>query len=244
MCEEIDDIIDVENILENTVLNTNSLTDKIFNYIDSSLLFICDITPDLILDLVTNQSKTKNFDDINKLVSLPNPNVMLELGYYMQQKSNYNIILLCDETKTNKNSNLIPSMLRGQEITYYDSSVIDHHIDIIEKINSLKQSIEISFEETKSKWIKYIYNLSDSFLLALDDLLDIKRKEYYIIFNKQYKKSLIIINGYNSKINSRKINIGTKKLYLRNREICLSKFPNIYKELQHLELVLMFEFMD
>ena len=37
-------------------------------------------------------------------------------------------------------------------------------------------------------------------------------------------------------------NILTKKLYLANKEICLSKFKNIYEELKHLELLVNLNF--
>ncbi len=248
ICENNDNIIDVEN--NNDLLSTTNLTNKIFNHIDSALIFVCDITPDLILDLTTKQSKTDDIDDFNKLVGLPNPNVMLELGYYMQENGEYNIIFLCDETVTNKNSQLIPSMLRGYEITYYDSSYEECYLDINDKINNLYNKIinEIveneNIIENKNKWIKYKYTLSESFLLTLDDLLDIKRKYHYIIINKKYKKGSIIICGFSSNSYNRIINICNKKLYLKNKEICLSKFPNIYNDLQHLETLLQFQFMD
>ncbi len=234
---KINDIIDVENNNDEVII-----TNKIFKHIDSALIFVCDITPDLILDLTTKQSKTDDIVDFNKLVGLPNPNVMLELGYYMQKYGEYNIIFLCDETVTKKNSQLIPSMLRGYEITYYDSSDKECYLNINEKINDIHDNINkmINEFENNNKWTKYKYKLSETFLLSLDELLDIKRKEYYIIINKDIKQGLIIINGYNSY--SRKINICNKKLTLKNKEVCLSKFPNIYNDLQHLELVLRLEF--
>ncbi len=246
ICENNDNIIDVEN--NNDLLSTTNLTNKIFNHIDSALIFVCDITPDLILDLTTKQSKTDNVVDFNKLVGLPNPNVILELGYYMQENGEYNIIFLCDETVTKKNSQLIPSMLRGYEITYYDSSYEECYLDINEKINSLKllidKNVNENILENENKWIKFKYILSETFLLSLDELLDIKRKKYYILINKHLKKGLIIIDGYNSNTYSRKINICNKKLTLKNKEICLSKFQNIYNDLLHLETLLQFEFIN
>jgi hypothetical protein len=234
---KINNIIDVEN--NNDEVN---LTNKMFKHIDSALIFVCDITPDLILDLTTKQSMNiDNIIDYNKLVGLPNPNVMLELGYHIQENGEYNIIFLCDETVTKKNANLIPSMLRGYEITYYDSSDEECYLDINDKINNLYNKMINEFENN-IKWTMYKYKLSETFLLSLDELLDVKRKEYYIIINKDIKQGLIIINGYNSY--SRKINIINKKLTLKNKEICLSKFPNIYNDLQHLELVLRLEFME
>jgi hypothetical protein len=39
---------------------------------------------------------------------------------------------------------------------------------------------------------------------------------------------------------TRKINIITKKLILKNKEICFSNYDNLYNELQHIELIIKF----
>ena len=62
MCEKIKNIIDVDN---NDIYNSHQLLNKIQNHIKSADIFVCDITPDYIL---------------NDNLSLPNPNAMIELG--------------------------------------------------------------------------------------------------------------------------------------------------------------------
>ena len=74
-------IIDVDN---NDLFNSHQLLDKITNHIDTSIIFIADITPDYISD--------------NNLS--PNPNVILELGYALAKFGNSNIILLCNDKMT------------------------------------------------------------------------------------------------------------------------------------------------
>ena len=99
VCEKIDNIIDVD---DNDINNSHQLLNKIKNHIKSADIFVCDITPDHIL--------TEN-------IPLPNPNAMIELGYALQYFENSNIILLLNE----KISKIIPSMLSGFELLYYNS---------------------------------------------------------------------------------------------------------------------------
>jgi hypothetical protein len=68
VCEKLKDIIiDVDN---NDPNNPHQLLTKIKNHIKIADIFVCDITPD---------SFVPNTD-----TPLPNPNVMLELGYALE----------------------------------------------------------------------------------------------------------------------------------------------------------------
>ena len=101
VCEKIDNIIDVD---DNDINNSHQLLNKIKNHIKSADIFVCDITPDWIL---------------NDNTSLPNPNAMIELGFALQYFENSNIILLLELNK--KISKIIPSMLSGFELLYYNT---------------------------------------------------------------------------------------------------------------------------
>ena len=61
----------------------NNLLEEIKNYINDADIYVCDITPDYILNNIP----------------LHNPNVMLELGYALD-KFNKNIILISNEKIT------------------------------------------------------------------------------------------------------------------------------------------------
>ena len=112
ICDNVDNIIDVCNSDPN---NSHQLLNKIKNHIKTADIFVCDITPDYI---------------INDIISLPNPNAMIELGYALRYFENSNIILLLNE-KINK---IKPSMLSGFEITNYNSDDTDYYLNIVDKI--------------------------------------------------------------------------------------------------------------
>ena len=64
---------------------------------------------------------------------------------------------------------------------------------------------------------------------------------YLFRINKECNQAVILFfcnGGY-----PRKLNIITKKLYLKNKTICLSNFENLYNELKHIELIINFEFI-
>jgi hypothetical protein len=217
VCEKITNIIDVDN---NDILNSNNLLDKIKNHINKALIFVADITPDNILNDIP----------------LPNPNVMLELGNAINIFGNSNIILLCNE----KISKKVPSMLGGFNILYYNNDDEDYFLDIVDKINEHLEKYK-HVENTKG-WETYSYKLSDSFISKLKCLLDINLTGYTIRINKIISQSVILLfcnNGY-----PRKIIVSTKQLYLKNKEICLSNFNDIYDELKHLELILQIQMLN
>lgn len=210
VCEVLEDfIIDVDN---NDPNNSHQLLTKIKNHIKTADIFVCDITPD---------SFVPNTD-----TPLPNPNVMLELGYALEYFESNNIILLLNESIT-KN---IPSMLNGFEITYYNSKDDEYYLDIVEKIKS-----NVNNYKLKEGWTNFKYQLSDKFINSLEGILDIKPINFVIRINKEINQAVILFAS-----NKGKINIITKKLYIHNnkKEICLSNYDNIYNELQHLELII------
>ena len=72
--EKLNDII---------INNDNNLLDKIKNHINDTDIYVCDITPDYILNNIP----------------LYNPNIILQLGYTLD-KFNKNIILISNEKIT------------------------------------------------------------------------------------------------------------------------------------------------
>jgi hypothetical protein len=157
---------------------------------------------------------------------------MLELGYYLKINKNNNLILLCDKNKTGEKSDLIPSMLRGFYIHYYDSSDQENYKNIIDNINEIKNDYD------NKEWITFDYKLSENFGTSIIGLLDIKPNEYIIRINKKNKISVILfLNNYKKEYN-RVLNINNKILKIKNKSICLSYYKDVYDEIKHLELII------
>jgi hypothetical protein len=122
-------------------------------------------------------------------------------------------------------------MLLGFEITYYNSDDTEYYLDIVDKIKS-----NVNNYKSNDGWKTFDYSLSDKFLTSLQSIIDINLISYTIRINNKIHQAVILFpsnNGY-----TRKINIISKKLTLKNKEICLSHFDHIYRELQHLELII------
>ena len=119
-------------------------------------------------------------------------------------------------------------MLSGFEISYYNSTNEEYYLDIVEKIK-----ININNYKSKEGWSNFKYQLSDKFINSLEGILDIKPINYVIRINKEINQAVILFQH-----NKGKINIITKKLQLKNKEICLSNYDNLYNEIQHLELII------
>ena len=212
VCEKLDNII--IDVCNNDINNSHQLLDKIKNHIKSADIFVCDITPDYIL---------------NDNTSLPNPNAMIELGFALQYFEKSNIILLLNE----KISKIIPSMLSGFDLLYYNTDVTDYYLDIVGK---LKINVNNYSIESNDGWKTFNYSLSQKFIISLQGIVDINLIDYTIRINNKINQAVILFpcnNGY-----TRKINIISKKLVLNNKEICLSNYDNLYNELQHLELII------
>ena len=208
VCEKIDNII--IDVCNNDLNNSHQLLTKIKNHIKIADIFVCDITPD---------SFVPNTD-----IPLPNPNVMIELGYALEYFESNNIILLLNESIT-KN---IPSMLNGFEISYYNNTNEEYYLDIVEKIKSSNKNLY-----NNKGWTNFKYQLSDKFINSLEGILDIKPINFVIRINKEINQAVILFVS-----NKGKINIISKKLQLKDKEICLSNYDNLYNEIQHLELII------
>ncbi len=232
------EIIDVDNTdNDNNIL----LLNKIQTHIDCSNIFICDVTPDYLINQTTNEiynySNSDNYnynislDEVeqyyNKLYSILNPNVSIELGYALSNNKENNIILIQNTLLYNK----LPSLIQGMYLLKYNSSEKDYHNIIIEKINEYIKNLIIN---NNNKYYKFKYNLSEKSQYIINQLLDIQYfKNYDIIYNDKYKFLNIYKN--NSK---RQINITTKIFNLKNKDICLSYYPELYDELKHIELLI------
>jgi len=175
-------------------------------------LRLCDITPDYI---------------INDITSLPNPNAMIKLGYCLHYFENSNIILLLNE----KISKIKPSILSGLKITNYNSDDTNYYLNIVDKIKSNVNNYK-SNDESKT----FNYSLSQKFITSLQGIIDIILIDYTIRNNNKINQAVILVpcnKGYTIKIN-----VISKKLTLKNKEICLSNYYNLYNDLQHLELII------
>lgn len=219
--------------------NNNQLFNKISNYIDDCNIFVCDITPDYIFNSNDQKlwypSETNNTIPISDLKYFISPNVMLELGYYFKINKNNNLILLCDINKTNKISDLIPSMLQGFFIHYYNSSDDEYYKSIIESINEINDNYN-------KEWLIFDYKLSENSEVSILGLLDIKPNEYIIRVDKKNKISdILFLNNYKKDYN-RILNINKKILNIKNKSICLSYYKDIYDEIKHLELIINHQF--
>lgn len=203
-------VIDVD--LNNST-NNLELLKKIKSHIDSANLFVCDITPDHIL---------------NDRIPLVNSNVMLELSYALDKFVNSDIILLYDTSKREKP--IIPSMLNGFYITEYDSREELYHTEIIETI---KQYLENKKQRlNKDGWVSLEYKLSDGFLK--NNL--IKCTDYIIRYNKNIKKCVILFKLTNTYI--KKIDVMKKQIYINGTPECLSNYGLLYNEIKHLEIII------
>jgi hypothetical protein len=190
--------------------NYSRLLDKITYHIKKADIFVCDLTPD------TNE------------YFYPNPNVMLELGYALEKFENNNIIYILNENYKIS----LPSMIEGVNLIKYtvDSSD-DYYSEIIDCIESSIKNLY-----NKNEWNTFEYSLSQKFITSLQGIIDINLIEYTIRINQKTKQAIILLScnkGY-----PRIIDIYTKILRLKNKEICLSNYDNLYSELQHLELII------
>ena len=115
----------------------------------------------------------------------------------------------------------------------------DYYLNIVGKIESNNNNYSV---ESNDGWKTFNYSLSQKFITSLQGIIDITLGviDYTIRINHKIKQAVILFpcnNGY-----TRKINIVTKKLILKNKEICLSNYSesSLYSELQHLELIIKF----
>jgi len=201
-----DNIIDVDN----NPKNSSRLLDRIIYHIKKADIFVCDLTPDTDEYLY------------------PNPNVMLELGYALEQFENNNIIYILNENY----KITLPTMIEGVNLIKYKFEDTDEYYSEI--VECIKSSIKNLYDN--KGWTTFKYQLSDKFLNSFEGILDIKPTNNIIRINKEINQAVILFPCNNG--NPRKINIVTKKLQLKNKEICLSNYDNLYNELQHLELII------
>jgi hypothetical protein len=98
--------------------------DELVNDEKSAQLFICDITPD--------------YCDNN--MAFVDSDLMIHLGLALQNFKNNNILLLLDESIT-KN---VPLLLKNYNIHYYNSTLNDYHLEIINKIKINSRNYNLS----------------------------------------------------------------------------------------------------
>jgi hypothetical protein len=231
------DIIDVDKTDDN---NNILLLNKIQYHIDSSTIFICDITPDYVINKIYNQicnnndnyeipsnELTKYYD---KLYSVLNSNVSIELGYAISNMQHNNIILIQNSSSLSK----IPSLLQGFYILNYDLTDENYHLTITDKIKEYIKNIE---SQNNDFYIKFKYKITEKSKCIINQLLDIQYfKNYEIIYNNKHQFLIIYKNNIR-----RQINIKTKLLELKNKTICLSYYTDLYNELKHIELLISLE---
>ena len=126
----------------------------------------------------------------------------------------------------------LPTMIEGVNLikyTFEDND--DYYSEILDCIES---TIKNLYE--KNGWTKFKYPLSQKFITSLQCIIDINLIDYTIRINNKINQAVILFpcnKGY-----TRKINVISKKLTLKNKEICLSNYDNLYNDLQHLELII------
>lgn len=231
------EIIDVDNA-DN--VNNILLLGKIQTHINSANIFICDITPDYSINQTTNELFSDNnkynipIDELetyyNKLYYVINPNVSIELGYALSNLQENNIILIQNDSSSNKT----PSLIHGMYLLKYNSFE-----DVICKIKEYAQNININYDN-HSIYKKFKYKLTEKSKHIINQLLDIQYfKNYEIIFNDKYKFLVLYKNN-----SSRQINITTKTFNLKTKDMCLSYYPELYEELKHIEILINFEILN
>ena len=102
-------------------------------------------------------------------------------------------------------------------------------MNIVEKIES-----NVNNYKSNDGWKTFNYSLSQKFIISLEGIIDINLIDYTIRINNKINQAVILFSC------KRKINIISKKLILKNKEICLSNYDSLYNELQHLELIIKF----
>ena len=197
-------ITDVDNNKDKLLLP------NIIKHIESSDIFICDITPD-------------NIDSDNKPIY--NSNVMFELGNAYNYFNEDNILFLLNTTSSKDR----PSLLEGIKYEEYKNDE-EAYYDMI------KEKIEKMIENNKSqKWIIIRYELPYIIIKYINNVFNIDFIKYDICISPE-KNRVIIFFVLKSKQKVR-INIITKKLYIDTKEIDLSNYKEIYDELKHLEII-------
>ena len=123
-------------------------------------------------------------------------------------------------------------MIEGVNLIKYTFEYNDDYYSEI--IDCIESNIKNLYE--KNEWTKFKYPLSQKFKSSLEDLMNINADKYSIRINNKINQAVILFPC--KKENALKINIISKKLILTNKEICLSKYDNLYNELQHMELII------
>jgi len=198
------------------IYNNNILFENIKRNIDNAQIFICDLTPDYV-DI--------NHENLNNNKIYHNANVMLEIGY--ASKINIPIIYIINTSQRD----YLPSLLKGThyDIEYDNTSNESSHIiydKIIEYIGKLQKYLD---------FISVVYTLPINVIEQLNNILDVIPIKYDIKIQKNNKLSAIIFycNGGYPRI----LDIKTRKLYLKNKEIDITNFKKIYDEIKHIELI-------
>lgn len=215
LCEEQNkykniNIIDTDD--KTTDGENHDLFTNIRKDIDSADLFICDMTPD--------------YENDNKIYH--NANVMLEIGYVVKKKIETIFIV------NKKYSEKFPSLLKGihYDIKYennddnensdeYAFMICDLINKYIKKLNKYKE------------YVRIYYELPDFFIEQLNDIMDVILTNYVIKIQEKTKSIVIFLycNGGDPRI----LDINSRTLFLKHKDIDLTKFDKIYEEIKHIE---------
>ncbi len=182
-------IIDTD---EKNNLQNNNLLENIKQHIDTSHIFICDLTPDYI-DL-----------DNNKFYH--NANVMFEIGYATKIK--IPIIYIINRTQREYR----PSLLKGIQ---YD---VEYEND--EETTYMIQYKIIEYKDKLNKYLDFEsidYILPTNVIGQINNIIDVVIIKYDIKIQKKNKLSAILFycNGGYPRI----LDIKTRKLYLKIKKL-------------------------
>ncbi len=210
------------HVIDTEEMGKNMLIDKIIMAIKECDLFVCDLTPDYILN--------EEWGEDTKNVPLTNPNVMFEVGYAlsMQHLNQSNIIFLLNTKITKKR----PSLVEGYHYFGCDSDDKNYHKNII---NFIEKLCDVNPFMNSDGWCSQKYTLTDKFLASMAMELDVTPTSHFIRINKKEKNAVILFTCSGGI--PRVVYIMTKILRMKDKYKCLSYNDYICNELKHLELI-------
>lgn len=201
--------------------NQKEIFDKIYNHISCMIL-----NNNIINDINFSRIKHSLFHICDVTPLMFDNNLYIDFDTLAIMGSSFNNgILICEKKYKKK-------LCISDNIIYYDSKKNNYHLELINDIINV-------YSNNYNLWLEYNYILSEDFLLCVNSLLDINYNNYQIKYNITYKQLIIIFNHNDNK---RILDIKTKLLCIQNKIIDLIDFIDIYKELQHLEILLNFKF--
>jgi hypothetical protein len=193
------------------------IVDSIFRKIDKSSIFIADITP-----ITTNNHK-----------GIPNPNVLIELGYAANTLGWDNIICICNTAQGKVES--LPFDIKQRRITYYSLDKTSQKEKQIEKLTNILKIAIPSIQENQATYDK----VTEIFKIQLDHILLSILNHFNSLF--EIKTSLIGIDVFYStlkNLSNNPVKINTKITVKSTTAFLALKIKELSKLTKHPLLIL------